>query len=521
MALIVSADEAISRIVDGSTVLVNPMPSEEVFAAFGRVFEASGHPRDLTVVWAAGLGPFSGERRGMNHFAYPGMTRRMIAGHVGLNHLIVAMIASNQCEAYNLPQGVMAQLYREIAAHRPGLLTTIGLGTFVDPRIEGGKMNERTRDAEDLVEVVRLDGQEALLYKTFQVDVGLVRATTADPSGNLTCEDEALWMGDLDVAMAAKNRGGFVIAQVERLSDVPAKPHDVRVPGIMVDYVVVATSRKKHPHTLFVEHDPSYTGEVRVPLDKEVAPLPLNLEKVISRRAAFELRPNMLVNLGVGIPMGVASVTHEEGFLETLTMTTEIGVIGGLPERGLNFGPARNPSAFITQPQMFDFYDGGGLDLTCVGLAQADKDGNVNVSKLGPKLIGCGGFIDITQSARKCLFCGEFTAGGFDAVVDNGKLVIRQDGKAAKFVEAVQQITFSGKTSVAKKQDALFITERCVFRLTPDGLLLAEIAPGVDLQKHILAKMQFKPIIPDSLPIMDPRIFQESPMGLGKHSPAR
>ena len=229
----------------------------------------------------------------------------------------------------------------------------------------------------------------------------------------------------------------------------------------------------------------------------------------------------MLVNLGVGIPMGVASVTHEEGFLETLTMTTEIGVIGGLPERGLNFGPARNPSAFITQPQMFDFYDGGGLDLTCVGLAQADKDGNVNVSKLGQKVIGCGGFIDITQSARKCLFCGEFTAGGLDAVVDNGKLVIRQDGKAVKFVDAVQQITFSGKTSVAKKQETLFITERCVFRLTPDGLLLAEIAPGVDLQKHILAKMQFKPIIPDSLPLMDPAIFQESPMGLGKHSPAR
>jgi propionate CoA-transferase len=514
MAKIVTADEAIGRIADGSTVLVNPMPSEEVYGAFGRVFEASGHPKDLTVVWAAGLGPFSAERRGMNHFAFPGMTRRMIAGHVGLNHLIVAMIAGNQCEAYNLPQGVMTQLYREIAARRPGLVTTIGLGTFVDPRIEGGKMNDRTRNAKDLVEVVHIGGQEALLYKSFHVDVGLIRGTSVDPHGNLTCENEALLMGDLDVAMAARNCGGIVIAQVERVSDAPAKPHYVSVPGILVDYVVVATSRKTHPHTLFSEQEPSFTGEVRASLDKEVAPLPLNLEKVICRRAAMELRPNMLVNLGVGIPMGVASVAHEEGLLDTLTMTTEIGVIGGLPERGFNFGPARNPIAFITQPQMFDFYDGGGLDLTCVGLAQVDKDGNVNVSKLGPKLIGSGGFIDITQSARKCLFCGEFTAGGLDTVIDNGKLIIRQDGKAVKFVNAVQQITFSGKTAAAKNQEVLFITERCVFKLTGKGLMLAEIAPGVDLQSQILAKMQFKPIIPDPLPEMDAAIFREEAMRL-------
>ena len=514
MAKIVTADEAIGGIPDGSTVLVNPMPSEEVYGAFGRVFEAKGHPRDLTVVWAAGLGPFSAERKGMNHFAYPGMTKRMIAGHVGLNHLVIAMIAGNQCEAYNLPQGVMTQLYREIAAHRPGLITTIGLGTFVDPRIEGGKMNERTRNAEDLVEVVHIGGQEALFYKTFHVDVGLVRGTTADPNGNLTCEDEALLMGDLDVAMAAKNCGGFVIAQVARVSDTPANPHYVSVPGILVDYVVVATSRKTHPHTLFSEHEPSFTGAVRAPLDKEVAPLPLNLEKVICRRAALELRPNMLVNLGVGIPMGVASVANEEGMLDTLTMTTEIGVIGGLPERGFNFGPARNPVAFITQPQMFDFYDGGGLDLTCVGLAQVDRQGNVNVSKLGSKLIGSGGFIDITQSARKCLFCGEFTAGGLETVIDNGKLVIRQEGKAVKFVDAVQQITFSGKTAAAKNQEVLFITERCVFKLTRDGLLLMEIAPGVDLESQILTRMQFKPVIPDPLPLMNPAIYREAPMRL-------
>ena len=514
MARIISADEAIGLIADGATVLVNPMPSEEVYGAFGRVFEASGHPKDLTVVWSAGLGPFSTERKGMNHFAYPGMTKRIIAGHIGLNHLIVGMIASNQCEAFNLPQGVLTQLCRDIAARRPGLISSIGLGTFVDPRIEGGKMNERTRDCEDLVEVIQIGGEEFLLYKTFRADVGIIRATSVDPYGNLTCENEALRMGDLEVAMAAKNCGGIVIAQVERVSDTPAFPHHVSVPGILVDYAVVATSRPMHPHTLFSEHEPSFTGAVRVPLDEQVKPLPLGIEKVICRRAACELQRDMLVNLGIGIPMSVASVTHEEGFLETLTMTTEIGVIGGLPEHGFNFGPARNPTAFISQPQMFDFYDGGGLDLTCVGLAQADKDGNVNVSKLGSKVVGAGGFIDITQSARKCLFCGEFAAGGLDAVVEDGKLNIRQDGKVVKFVDSVQQITFSGKTAAAKNQEVLFITERCVFQLTPDGMLLKEIAPGVDLETHILSRMQFKPIVPDELPLMNPALFLEPAMGL-------
>ena len=515
MPEVVTADQAIARIPDGATVLITPMPSEEVYPAFGRSFEANGHPKDLTVVYAAGLGPFSTERRGMNHFAYPGMVKRIIAGHVGLNYTLVEMIARNQCEAYNLPQGVMTQLYREIAAKRLGLITTIGLGTFVDPRIEGGKMNERTRDCEDYVEVVEIKGQEMLLYKSFPVDVGVIRGTTADPEGNITCEDEAITMEDLEVATAVKNCGGFVIAQVARVSDTPANPHHVRIPGIFVDYVVVAQSRKAHPHTLFVEHDPSYSGQARVSLESELTPLPLGLEKIISRRAVMELRPGMKVNLGVGIPMGVASVACEEGLLGTMTLTTEIGVIGGLPQGGLNFGPAKNPSAFISQTQMFDFYYGGGLDLTCVGLAQADKEGNVNVSKLGPKPIGSGGFIDITQSARKCLFCGEFIAGGLDAGVDNGKLVIRQEGKVMKFVDAVQQITFSGKVARQRGQDILFVTERCVFKLVPEGLMLIEAAPGIDIERDILARMQFAPIMPEEVSLMDAAIFEETPMGLG------
>lgn len=323
MAEIVTADEAIGRIPDEATVLVNPLPCEEVFPAFGRVFTATGSPKDLTVVWAAGIGPFSAERRGMNHFAYPGMVKRLIGGHYGLNYVLTQMVADNEVEAYNLPQGVLTQLYREIAAKRPGLLTRVGLGTFVDPRIEGGKMNDRARRSEDLVEVVTFDGEERLFYRSFPVDVGVVRGTTADPCGNITCEDEALTMENLEVAMAVKNCGGFVIAQVASLRDTPANPHDVRIPGIFVDYVVVAQSRKTHPHTLFVEYDPSYSGQKRATLEQEIKPLRLGVEKIICRRAAMALRSGMIVNLGVGVPMGVAAVAFEEGVLNRVTFTTE------------------------------------------------------------------------------------------------------------------------------------------------------------------------------------------------------
>ncbi len=516
MPTTLTAEEAVKRIPDGATVLVNPLAIEEVFQAFGRVFEATGSPKDLTVVWSTGIGPFSEERKGMNCFAYPGMLKRAIGGHYGVNHALVKMVAENQCEAYNLPQGTMTQLYRDMAAGRPGLLTRVGLGTFVDPRIEGGKMNERTRTCEDLVEVVEIHGEELLLYKSFRVDVGIVRGTTVDPAGNITGEDESVPMENLEVAMAAKNAGGFVIAQVESVSDTPAVPQLVTVPGIFVDYIVVATSRRMHPHTLFVEHDPSFSGQARISLADAVPPLPFNTEKVITRRAATELRPGMNVNLGFGIPMGVASVAFEEGILEAVSLNTEVGVIGGLPDHGKNFGPARNPTAFISQAQMFDFYDGGGLDVTCVGIAQVDQEGNVNVSKLGPKVIGCGGFINITQAARKVVFCGEFTAGAPDVAVENGRVVIRREGNVPKFIDTVEQITFSGKMARETGRDILYVTERCVFKLVPEGLLLAEVAPGIDIDRDILGRMAFRPVVPDEVAPMDPALFRDAPMGLAQ-----
>ncbi|MGC9053972.1 MAG: acyl CoA:acetate/3-ketoacid CoA transferase, partial [Candidatus Hydrogenedens sp.] len=442
----------------------------------------------------------------------PGMVKRIIAGHCGLNHKIMKFIASNQVEAYNIPQGTMCELYREMAGGRPGLLTSVGLGTFVDPRYGGGKVNERTKSCEDLSEIVTIGGKEYILYHSLPCNVGIIRGTTADPSGNITVEKEALIMEILEGAMAVKNNGGFVIAQVERISDEPARPCDVRVPGIFVDYIVVAQSPEAHPQTLFVQYDPSFCGHVRANLEDELEPMPLNFEKVIARRAFMELKPCMVINLGFGIPMGVAKVAFEEGVFNKLTMTTEIGVIGGVPEAGKNFGPAKNPQAFLSQSAMFDFYDGGGLDMTCVGMAQVDAQGNINVSKVGPFAIGPGGFINLTQSAKKLVFCGEFTAIGSKVEVSDGKINIISEGKVKKFIQKVEQVTFSGKFAIENHRDVTYVTERCVFKLIPEGLMLTEIAPGVDLEKNILSQMEFKPIIPNEIKTMDTKLFLPEPM---------
>jgi propionate CoA-transferase len=355
MAQYLSADQAVALIPDGATVLIVPMPSEEIYPAFRRVFEAKGSPKDLTVLWAAGLGPFSEAPQGMNHFAVPGLMKRLIAAHLGLNHAVMKMVAMNAFETYVLPQGVMCQLYREIAGGRPGLLTRVGLGTFVDPRVEGGKANAITQECENLAEVIEVGGKEYLLYKSIPIDVAVIRATAADPQGNLTAENEAIRMENLEAAMAAHSSGGIVIAQVERMMDEPARPHEVFVPGVFVDYVVVAESQERHPHTLFVQQDPAYTGQARADLALEMQPMPLGAEKVICRRAAMELRPGMNINLGVGVPMGVAPVAYEEGLLGDLRLNTEVGVFGGMPQGGKNFGPAKNPEAFISQAAMFDF----------------------------------------------------------------------------------------------------------------------------------------------------------------------
>jgi len=518
---VVSAADAVKLIRDGDTLATGGFVgigfAEEIAIAIEQRFlgandeEASkaGHPRDLTLVYAAGQG--DGKERGLNHLAHAGLVRKIVGGHWGLVPKLQHLAVENQIEAYNLPQGVITHLFRDIAARRPGHITRVGLGTFVDPRNGGGKLNARTTD--DIVRLMPIDGEDFLFYKCFPIHVGIIRATTGDPDGNLTMEKEALTLEALAIAMAARNSGGIVIAQVERVAESGSlNPRQVKVPGVLVDCVVVSKP-ENHWQTFATPYNPAYSSEIRARAGT-LPPMAEGARKIIARRAALELEPNSVVNLGIGMPEGVAAIANEEKVADLITLTAEPGVIGGIPASGMDFGAAINTQAVIDQPYQFDFYDGGGLDVAFLGLAQADRSGSLNVSKFGPRLAGAGGFINISQNAKKVVFVGTFVAGDLSVACRDGRLTIVRDGDIRKFVERVEHVTFSGDVARKQGKTILYITERCVFRLTSDGMELAEIAPGVDLDRDILAKMDFRPLMPRPPCLMDARIFAAEPMGL-------
>lgn len=507
---VVSFEKAVGYIHDGDTLLIggsgggHAVP-EALIVALEKRYLKEDRPKAITLLNTVGLG--DNISQGVGRLAHPGLLKRIVTAALVNTPTIQKMAEQDTIEAYTLPQGVLSQLMREMAAGRPGLLSDVGLHTFVDPRLGGGRQSACAR--EDLVELATLAGKEWLFYKPYSVDIAFLRGTTADMDGNVTMEREAIFGEMLSMAQATRRSGGIVIVQVARLAERGALPsRQVKIPGMLVDLVVVDPGQRQ---TYLMDYSPAYAGELRVPLS-EITPLPLDPRKVIARRAALELAPDAVCNLGSGISTGIANIAAEEGILERIVLTNEQGLIGGAPSA--DAGAAVNYTSIIDQPYQFDFYDGGGIDLAFLSFAQVNPQGSVNVSLFNGRIIGVGGFINISQNAKKVIFSGTFTAGGLNVVWESGLTRILREGGFRKFTRKLEQISYNGAFAQERGQEALYVTERAVFRRGPDGIELVEIAPGVDMESDILARMDFRPRISGDLKEMDPRLFLDKPMGL-------
>lgn len=517
----INAKEAANIIKDNSTVAIDAFISfclaDDILGEIEARFVNEGHPRSLSVVNVAGIGG-DGKDRGINHFAHKGLMRRFLCSNLSLANKIYPLITENAFPCFMIPQGVLSHMMRAIASGKPGVITEVGMKTFVDPRVDGGCINDAAKSCEEIpVQLITLNGSDCLFYPAFSIDVAIIKGTKADRKGNISLEKEAMHLEQLEMATAARNTGGIVIVQVDEIVDSgDLHPQMVTVPSTLVDYVVLGSPGNTGQH--FIENLPnpvnSWCGDEKIQLE-EIKSMPLSLEKIICRRAVFEIKEDSFINLGIGVPMNVSTVLNEEGLINKVSASIESGVMGGVPAPGIATGAAYNPDAILKQPDMFDFYDGGGIDFACLGSAEIDRHGNVNVSRFAGKVPGPGGFINITQGAKNVCFMGTFTAGKSEIHIENGKLRIVKDGPHIKFKENVNHITFSGENSVDKgRQHIVYITERAVFELTAEGVTLIEIAPGADLNRDILDKMEFKPIISPDLRLMDERLFRDEVMGI-------
>jgi len=518
---VLTADEAAALIPDEAIVTVSSSSGlgcpDAVLAAIGRRFEKSGHPTALTSLHPIAAGDMWGVK-GIDHLAKPGLLARILAGSYPSGPstaeppAIWKMITGNEIPAYNIPSGILFDMHREAAAMRPGVLTKIGMETFVDPRNQGCAMNERAT-VEPIVSRVDFDGEDWLYFRSIIPKVAIIRATTADERGNLSYEHEGAYLGPLDQALAVRNNGGIVIAQVKRLVAAGSlKAQQVFVPGILIDAIVVAPDQMQTTQTVY---DPAISGEVSRPLSSFKTP-PFDVAKVIARRVAQELRHGDAVNLGFGISANVPRILIEEGQHGTVTWVIEQGAVGGVPLLDFQFGCASNAEAIMPSPYQFTYFQGAGFDLSLLSFLQIDRHGSVNVSKLGIRphvTAGAGGFVDITARAKRIVFSGYFSAGAKLAIAQ-GKLVIEKEGKVRKLVEEVEHISFSGPRAVAQGQDVTYITERCVMKLTRDGIIVSEIAPGVDLDRDILAQSEFPLLVAQPPKLMDTGLFNEALLGL-------